>query len=494
MLSTFGRIPAFLSLFLLAITVSCVVEDEMLDDETLDDETLDDGALGDESRGDILAVPGKGSATTLDIVAWNIEWFGQTSNGPSNETLQLTNVRDVISGADLDIWGVEEIVGVTHFNNLLAQLPGYAGILANDSRVASGSSYYGSSEQKVGIIYKTDVARFVSARIILTGYDYQFAGRPPLEVQMEVTINGTTRSLVFIVLHAKATNSTASWQRRNDASVALKAYLDSVHPTSRVFVVGDYNDDVDTSITSGKPSPYQNFVLDTADYRFPTGALSAAGISSTVSYSDMIDHHLATNELMADYIANSVEVYRVDQFISNYANTTSDHYPVLSRYQWGAATPGKVIVNEILANEAGSNTAGEFIEVVNVGGSSANLSGWTLSDGGGTRHTFASGTSLAPGQAIVVFASSSAIPAGLSNAVASSTGTLSLANGGDSVILKNSVGTVQDSLTYGSALSGTDGVSMNRNPDGNASGAFVLHTQLSALSRSPGTRSSGSAW
>jgi hypothetical protein len=29
-----------------------------------------------------------------------------------------------------------------------------------------------------------------------------------------------------------------------------------------------------------------------------------------------------------------VEAYRVDQYISNYSSTTSDHFPVLSRYNW----------------------------------------------------------------------------------------------------------------------------------------------------------------
>ena len=46
-----------------------------------------------ESQPYAVTVPGKGSATTLDIASWNIEWFGDTGNGPSNETLQLQNAR-----------------------------------------------------------------------------------------------------------------------------------------------------------------------------------------------------------------------------------------------------------------------------------------------------------------------------------------------------------------------------------------------------------------
>jgi hypothetical protein len=157
-------------------------------------------------------------------------------------------------------------------------------------------------------------------------------------------------------------------------------------------------------------------------------------------------------------------------------------------------TPANVIINEILANEPGSNTAGEFVEIVNVGGTSASIGGWTISDATSVRHTFAAGTSLAPGKAIVVFAGSGSIPAGLTNAVAASTGLLSLANGGDSVILKDGGGVVKNSFTYTSTLAGTDGVSMNRSPDASATGSFVLHTTLSSLQSSPGTRVNGAAF
>jgi hypothetical protein len=158
-----------------------------------------------------------------------------------------------------------------------------------------------------------------------------------------------------------------------------------------------------------------------------------------------------------------------------------------------SSSPGQVIINEILANEAGSDTGSEFIELVNVGGTAVDLSGWTLSDDIGVRHTFRGGTSLAGGSAIVVFASAAAIPAGLTNAVAASSGALGLNNTGDLVALKNGKKSVT-SYTYSGSLAGVDGVSMNRNPDATASGTFVLHTSISARSTSPGTRTSGSAF
>jgi hypothetical protein len=158
-----------------------------------------------------------------------------------------------------------------------------------------------------------------------------------------------------------------------------------------------------------------------------------------------------------------------------------------------SATPAQVILNEIMANEAGSNTALEFVELVNVGGTAISIGGWTLSDGAGVKHTFAAGTTLNPGKAIVVYGGASGIPGGLTNAVAASTGTLALGNSGDSVILKNGTTTIT-SYSYPSSLSGTDGVSMNRSPDVSATGTWVLHTAISSLTSSGGTRANGTAF
>ncbi len=450
--------------------------------------------LGEEQLS--LVVPAKGSATTLDVGSWNIEWFGSTGNGPTNETLQLNNVRDVVSGADLDIWGFEEVTSASHWASLKSQLPGYSGFLANESNVVSGSTYYAASEQKVGILYKSALASVQDARIILTASDTDFAGRPPLQVKLQVTLNGTTEEVVVIVVHPKCCSDATSWQRRVNASNALKSYLDVSFPSQKVWVIGDFNDDVDTSIYAGHASPYANFVNDSARYKFPTKALSDAGVASTTSFPDMVDHHLNSNEASALYLASSAEVYRVDAFIGSYGTTTSDHYPLLSRYSWGGGSGGAadVIINEIGANEPGSDTAGEFVELVNVGAAAANLGGWTLRDGTSTRHTFTGGTTLAAGKSIVVFGGASGIPGGLTNAVAASTGGLSLGNSGDTVTLEDSAGSAIDGFSYSSTLASSDGVSINLSPDGNAAGSFVKHNTISGLSRSAGTRANGSAW
>lgn len=156
--------------------------------------------------------------------------------------------------------------------------------------------------------------------------------------------------------------------------------------------------------------------------------------------------------------------------------------------------PANVFVNEILANEPGSATAGEFVEIVNAGGAAIDIGGWTIADAVSTRHTFAAGTILGPGDSLVVFGGAASIPPGLPNAVAASTGTLGLSNSGDTVTLRNGAMTQVDSFVYASQLASADGVSMNRSPDGIPGGPFVLHNTLAAGAASPGVRTDGSAF
>ena len=156
---------------------------------------------------------------------------------------------------------------------------------------------------------------------------------------------------------------------------------------------------------------------------------------------------------------------------------------------------GTVFINEVLINEPGSDVTREFVELINPAGTAVDLSGWTLSDSAGLRHTFASGTTVGAGKAITVFGGAAGIPAGTANAVAASTGTLSLSNSTETVTVRNSAGTTVATASFGSTLTGTDGVSANRSPDGSSSGTFVLHNTLNSSSpASPGERASGSAF
>ncbi len=258
--------------------------------------------------------------------------FGAPNQGPADERLQLARARDVIRGTDADVWGVQEVTSGDAFDSLVSYLPGYAGILANDGEVSLGTEYYRESELKVGLIYKTAVFQPSGARLILTELDHEFAGRPPLEVTGQLTLGGVAREAVVIVLHAKADQQAASWERRARAGAGLKEYLDAAWPEAMVVVPGDWNDNVDESIVSGRDTPYRPFVDAAPDWVFPTAELSDEGVTSIFGYDDVIDHVLASNEAMAGYEAGSAVAYRVDDYIVDYRETTSNHFPVVVRF------------------------------------------------------------------------------------------------------------------------------------------------------------------
>jgi endonuclease/exonuclease/phosphatase family metal-dependent hydrolase len=447
----------------------------------------------------------------LQVSNWNIEFFGATGAGPTDEQLQLTNARTVITNTNSDLWGLEEIVDVNHFNALKDSLPGYAGFLANDPQyVPNGASYYSSTEQKLGVLFKADVVQVLSAELILTESNSVFAGRPPLRVNLRVTRNEMSVDLVAIVVHLKASADAASYNQRVQSAGILKTYLDTALPTARVIVFGDWNDDVDNSIVSGQPTPFQNFLDAPAEYSFLTQPLSST--SSTVSLPGFIDHQLVTNELAANYVSSSAMVVR--PAITNYGETTSDHYPVTSRFDFGEVTPGPtspVFINEFLPQPNNNPSTGQpdfdqqFVEIVNTGSTPADLGGWKLHDAesySGTkpaRHVFAAGTTLAPGKAYVVYSGANAVPGGGTNVdYANGNDGLRLNRGvnvgssGDTLYLVKPDSSVVDTHYYRDTF---QGISYNRSPDVSVTGTWVLHNSLSSgLSASPGRRADGTSF
>lgn len=281
-----------------------------------------------------VEIPAQGEAATFDVATWNVEWFGDAGNGPADEEVQLRRIRDVVNGAELELWAVQEVVDADRFADLVDATPGFAGLLANAPEVTNGPAFYndfGGNEQKVGIIYRSDAVEVLGARIILTELDFEFAGRPPLEVRVRVGAGDTTVEGVVVVLHAKASTDLESYRRRADAAAGLQAYLDATWADAPVWVLGDFNDDVDRSIREGQPSPYADLVA-APDWTFTTGVLSTLGARSTVNFGDMIDHHLVSDEVRDGYVEGSARVLRLDQYIDRYGTTVSDHFPVLARY------------------------------------------------------------------------------------------------------------------------------------------------------------------
>jgi hypothetical protein len=159
---------------------------------------------------------------------------------------------------------------------------------------------------------------------------------------------------------------------------------------------------------------------------------------------------------------------------------------------------GVLLINEVLADPAAdsdfngdgvaSTTEDEFVELVNVGKGAIDLSGATVADSTGERGTLPDGTVLEPGQVMVIFGGGE--PTGFD--VPTAAFALALNNDGDSLTITAADGsTVLAEATYGPE--GGDDQSLVRAVDGEE-GEFVLHTELSEESASPGTRIDGTAF
>jgi hypothetical protein len=270
-------------------------------------------------------VPKIGTDTTLDIGTWNIEWFGDSLNGPSNEVTQLKNVTEVIQGMNLDLLGLCEISNAGYWAKLHSNLPDYGAVLTNYSQT-----------QKTGLLYRKSMFRLLYSKSILLAFDYEFAsGRFPLEVALETQWGSKKDTMYIWVMHLKAnTGSTSekltSYNRRAKAAEELKNYLDPKKRWKGV-VLGDWNDDLDVSIVSGKASPFVDWRNDT-NYVFPSYRLSLAKQKSTASYSEMIDHMCVTTSMKSNWLLNQSGVMVGDAYVPSYRFNTSDHYPVWARF------------------------------------------------------------------------------------------------------------------------------------------------------------------
>lgn len=283
-------------------------------------------------------IPKTGTDTTIDIVCWNTEWLGDVQNGPFNEVTQMKNVASVIKGMDMDLWGMCEVSSPAAWDTLRARLPDYDGVISTWSQT-----------QKTALMYRKNMFRVLNAQHILAVYEREFAsGRLPLEVMLEVNTGIKKDTFYAIVIHLKANTGNTiekaeSYDLRRRSSEALKDYMD-VRKSRKFMVIGDWNDDLDMSIYNNLATPFARLLADTAQYFFPSRALTLSGQRSTVSYSNMIDHQMVNRSLLPYYVTNSAAVFRADAYIIGYGSNTSDHYPVYARYDFRRTPPAALTV------------------------------------------------------------------------------------------------------------------------------------------------------
>jgi hypothetical protein len=296
---------------------------------------------------------------TLRVVNWNIEWFGSPSAGPSNDNQQEINVLKILRYLDADIYALSEIVDTLRLKRVTDSLGGNYGFRVSyfASAAPSVNSPNYSSAQKLAFIYKRNVFSNIETRAMLNnGSDayYNFAsGRFPFLFNANVDKNGKKRNISFVLIHGKAGATTNDYNRRRFGAIELKDTLDNNFTSRPMVLLGDYNDELYTSIVTGYVnSSYQVIVQDSIRtnnnyYHSITLPLGKSGQQSTISYSNVIDHQVINKRMDSMYVPFSAAIRAdvVNAVPDYYSRSTSDHFPVSSNFLVIAGDTSAVIIN-----------------------------------------------------------------------------------------------------------------------------------------------------
>ncbi|KFF01488.1 T9SS-dependent choice-of-anchor J family protein [Flavobacterium hydatis] len=311
---------------------------------------------------------------TFDVVTYNLEFFGTDVKdasgkefGPIDDALQIANVAKAMIKLDADVYAVQEVSNDDAMDELIRQIS-VGGKTFSKVTSPSWSYSFNAADpnfpaQKLVVIYNTKTATVTKDRVMFkdfydglragtetlvnypgTNANFFSSGRLPYMVQIETNIGGVKKLINLVDLHARANSGTdiSKYNMRKYDAQVLKDSLDRYYSKSNLIILGDYNDDVKASVVTPNPSSYKMFVDDTANYTALTLEISKAGAFSFLSSGGFLDHIMISNELNSEYIANSIAVYDPRTDIANYVNTTSDHGPVIARFELKGSTLGTI--------------------------------------------------------------------------------------------------------------------------------------------------------
>ena len=282
---------------------------------------------------------------SLDVVTWNLEWFGG-SLGPADDDRQMGYAAQVMDSLGADIYILQEIVDTSRLGTLSRMLINgpydyFVSLYASNALNQLNGNW--RSGQKLAFLYKRNMFSTPNTRGFTqtsTQSDnyYNWAnGRYPFFFESNVTIDGITKRIVFLSVHAKAEmGDTDDYLRRKGAAELMYDSLNIQLPMAHVLIAGDYNDDLDQTISSvfpGSPTPYIRFMNDTIRYKALSFWNSLRGDNSYIGYPNMVDHSIASDDMVADYVDFSCIVRKdAADWVTSYGQDLSDHYPVMSRF------------------------------------------------------------------------------------------------------------------------------------------------------------------
>ncbi|MFL2988236.1 hypothetical protein DBW61_02545 [bacterium] len=254
-------------------------------------------------------VPSFNTEEGIEIITWNCEFF------PAANDSTIKALSEIVKDIDVDIIAFQEIKKAGWFEKLMQRLPEYSYIISMQA-----------SFMDLAIIYKKDMFDFISHTELFSDNDYNFAGRPPLKLDLRDKKTNTEFSIVN--LHMKCCDS--GLKRRKKASQMLYDYIVSTD-INNYIVLGDWNDDLKDSENEHCFTPFLNddnfyfvnnqIVWDLNQASYPKHP-----------YFSFLDHILVHKSLVSLESINNVVTIPIDEYMNGYdiyETYISDHKPVL---------------------------------------------------------------------------------------------------------------------------------------------------------------------
>ena len=285
---------------------------------------------------------------SLDIVSWNLAWFGSEYNGPFNNILQAQLAVRIMDSLRADIYMLQEIVDTALLGYVSRNIQNgpyeylVSQYASNAFNTFSGNWRIG---QKMAFLYKKNLFSNISSRgytatsLNANNYYNWASGRYPFRMDATVNIGGKTKRVGFVNLHAKAElGEPTDYYRRKGAADLLYDSLTYQNTDEYVLIGGDFNDDLDETISQAVNetlTPYYSFMSD--DFRFTPISYwnTLRGDNSYIGYPNVVDHMIATYTMAKDYVPFSCILRKeVTDWIPTYRSDVSDHYPIQSRFDF----------------------------------------------------------------------------------------------------------------------------------------------------------------
>lgn len=261
-------------------------------------------------------IPKVGSEESLEVMTWNCEFF------PAAGDSTIRAMSEAIDDMDVDIIAFQEIKKVAWFEKLMSTLPDYEYVTSQNS------SFFDQA-----YIFKKDIAKFLRVREPFSDNDYNFAGRPPLRLDLILEIDGSKIPLSLINIHMKCCDSGLS--RRKKASQMLYDYINNeIDETgfSNFIVLGDWNDDLKDDPNEHCFDPF----LNDSKYHFLTDKIDDNLLFASYPkepYVSFLDHIMTTNQFISvDENEIVIETVLIENYVGGfdvYEELMSDHRPVM---------------------------------------------------------------------------------------------------------------------------------------------------------------------